>query len=175
MPQLAEHIPAGDWDSAAVEYKQWAVEYEKQADKTTAIDIHLAGAIAMLFQATKDHRDGKFDDVTEAASKVLIQKSASKVLIQESPNAARHARLIRAYVHYISGNFEHAIADCRHDECKDTAFAKKLLGMIYAAKGNKLKAAIHYREALKNTADSICDIAACPLLWDAYRKACKEA
>ncbi|MDR0375596.1 MAG: hypothetical protein LBH85_07730 [Treponema sp.] len=82
-----------DWDKAV------AVSPVDESQLTS--EDYTNFAYARCFQESKDHRDGSYDDVIEAASKALIKDDQNN-----------RALCIRAYGYYLNNNYEAAIADC---------------------------------------------------------------
>jgi tetratricopeptide (TPR) repeat protein len=183
-------VLSADWDGA-IAVLSAAVPPEKDNELSGADYANLA--YARCFQATKDHRDGNYDDAVADASKALAKDC------QDSRNLC-----IRAYAYYLNNNYEAAIADCERvierascdietkekEACKAKkaadeavkaqeaycdalrliAFARELLGIIHASLGNNLEASKHYKQALLARQTDIAF--ASPLLMDAYRAAC---
>ncbi|MDR1221163.1 MAG: hypothetical protein LBK73_16385 [Treponema sp.] len=84
-----------DWDGAR------AASPENEKDLSS--EDYANFAYARCFQVTKDHKDGNYNDVIEAASKALIKGKNGQ---------NTRALCIRAYGHYLNNNYPAAIADC---------------------------------------------------------------
>jgi lipopolysaccharide biosynthesis regulator YciM len=82
-----------DWDKAVAE--------SPEKEDSLSSEDYANFAYARCFQMTKNHKDGSYDDVIEAASKALIKDDQNN-----------RALCIRAYGYYLNDNYERAIVDC---------------------------------------------------------------
>jgi tetratricopeptide (TPR) repeat protein len=223
-PLCKKFLLSADWDRAVAALPEKDDNLPKNNELSSA--DYANRAYARCFQATKDHRDGKYDDTVADASKALVGCRCPRNLC------------IRAYAYYLNNNYEAAIDDCEKvieqtDCCvkgarekmkglledayekmvkaneaieaaekanmegkprledeeatktaiceakkaqeaygnalRPAAFARELLGLIYANMGNHHEASKHYKLALLARQTDI--VSASPLLMDAYRNA----
>jgi len=148
MSNLIELWKEKDWDSIIA-----------KAKIDGNCDFHSTFA-KMLKQNNKSNQSN-YDDVIADVSETLIKNSDN----------TKNARLIRAFVYYLTGNYEQAIFDCKKFE--EESFAKELLGMIYLNKGEYEKANEQYEKLLFNDTN-IENLLKSPLLLEAYIKICKK-
>jgi hypothetical protein len=127
-----------DWDEALAAFPE--------KDDGLSSEDFANRAYVRCFQATKDHKDGKYDDVIADASKALAKDCLNN-----------HALCIRAYGYYLNNNYEAAIADCERiiegisgDIEKEKQNMKKLL----ADACKKMAAVVKAKEAAEKAVET---------------------
>jgi len=164
--KLNKYLEDCDWDSAAI---------LDEADKPTP-KVLWQRALALCFRDSKDHRDGKFDDAVEAATKAVAIVGDSKI----------EARCVRAYAYYLNGNYEQALAECKRISAgskrtfpRQECFVVELCGLVYDKLEDTMKAQETYSTALGQcfnplTTPSGANPLPSPLLMNAYRESVKR-
>lgn len=155
---MNDHLNNCDWDSAAIlDGKPKKVVWQQ--------------ALAWCLKDSKDHREGKFDDAVEAATKAVAHDAINAIT----------ARCVRAYAYYLNANYEQAIAECRSiiqgmeegeiSQAKD--FAHELLAILYGKLDEPLKVNEYCRKVFKRPSTTVWLLAS-PLQMDAYRESVRR-
>jgi tetratricopeptide (TPR) repeat protein len=166
--EINDYLKDQDWNSAIAASKNLlAEEDEKESTKNihNRFQAYLAQGYAQCFISTKSEDYAKaIEDLSMAI--VFAIETQSDVETQAECYAKR------AYAHYLNGNSQAAIDDCKWvinhaGTSEKSMFANELLGNIFFNQKRYQETIDCFRKALTQNAMN-------PGLLDKYREACKK-